>query len=238
MTIVSRTSFLIIGHRGSPRRFPENTLASFEAALEEGADGFETDLRLLSDGTAVLYHDDDAGNDASETLSAAAFASRGVAVDPLAALAPFAGRTTMILEVKRRGWEQILTEHVGRWPGIVVASFDHSVIAELSNRKVPFPLGLTVAGTIIDLPSYALRLGAAWVFPDHHYVDAALVRSLHQAGIRVMPWTANRRSDWEKLRDAGCDGVITDDPAAAVAWRSEVEPAEDPQAGTSELLGA
>ena len=214
--------FLIFGHRGSPRRFPENTLASFEAALREGADGFETDLRLLSDRTAVLYHDDDVGDDACETLSATAFAERGIPVDPLAVLAPFAGRTTMILEVKRGRWEEILIEHVGGWPRIVVASFDHSVIAELTARKVPFDLGLTLSGTIVDLPSYATRLGATWVFPNHHYVDAELVTSLHHEGIRVVSWTANRRRDWEHLLASGCDGVITDDPAGAVAWRSSV----------------
>ena len=89
-------SFLIFGHRGSPRRFPENTVASFEAALRAGADGFETDLRLLSDRTAVLYHDDDVGEEPVESLS-----SRDVRADPVDALAQFAGRCTMILEVKR-----------------------------------------------------------------------------------------------------------------------------------------
>ena len=34
-----------------------------------------------------------------------------------------------------------------------------------------------------------------------------------------MPWTANRRHEWERLRELGCDGVITDYPAEAVEWR-------------------
>jgi len=221
------SKFLIFGHRGSPRRFPENTLASFQAALREGADGFETDLRLLSDRAAVLYHDDEVGDDACETLSTTAFAERGIPVEPLAVLAPFAARTTMILEVKRGRWEDILIEHVGTWPGIVVASFDHSVIAELKARNVTFALGLTLSGIIVDLPSYAARLGATWVFPNLHYVGTDLVQSLHAEGIRVVPWTANRRRDWERLLEAGCDGVITDDPAAAVAWRSAIASPEN-----------
>ena len=63
--------FLIFGHRGSPNRQPENTMASFEEAVRSGADGFETDLRLLSDGVAVLYHDDELGvpaHDRGKTL--------------------------------------------------------------------------------------------------------------------------------------------------------------------------
>src|SRR6185436_7559440 len=76
--------FLILGHRGSPKRFPENTLASFEETLRAGADGFETDLRLLSDRTAVLFHDDDVGDVEVETLSAS-----DVAADLVDALAQF-----------------------------------------------------------------------------------------------------------------------------------------------------
>jgi glycerophosphoryl diester phosphodiesterase len=211
--------FLIFGHRGSPRRFPENTLASFQEALDAGADGFETDLRLLSDGVPILYHDDEVGEEPLEALSSADFARRGMALQHVADLATFAGRTTMILEVKRGKWEDVLVSLVGSWPDIIVASFDHSTIAELARRDVAFPLGLTVAGTIVDLPSYARRLGASWCFPDFHYVDAELVSLLQQAGIRVVPWTADRPGEWERLRAIGCDGMITNLPREAVQWR-------------------
>ncbi|KAH3757792.1 glycerophosphoryl diester phosphodiesterase [Pelomyxa schiedti] len=53
----NRTSPLVIGHRGLPSMFPENTLVSFQAALDNLADGFETDLHLTSDGVIILMHD-------------------------------------------------------------------------------------------------------------------------------------------------------------------------------------
>jgi len=213
-------TFLILGHRGSPYKERENTLASFEAALRAGADGFETDLRLLSDRTAILYHDDDVGDDACETLSARDLAERGLVVDQLDAIAAFAGRGTIVLEVKRSKWEEILIEHVAKWPGIVVASFDHTAIAELHRRDVAFPLGITYTGAIVDVVPYAQRLGATWLFPNFHFVDRALADAAHAAGLRVMPWTANRKNDWERLREVGCDGVITDFPDRAIQWRS------------------
>src|SRR5436190_20474655 len=85
--------FLIYGHRGSPRRFPENTLASFEETLRAGADGFETDLRLLSDRTAILYHDDELEEMEIETLTAAEFSGKRGVIQQLDDLASFAGRT-------------------------------------------------------------------------------------------------------------------------------------------------
>lgn len=212
-------TFWIYGHRGTPRRFQENTVESFEEALRCGADGFETDLRLLSDGTAVLFHDDELHDRDVESLSTADIRSYDVRVDPLRELAQFAGRGTMILEVKRSKWEDILCSEISSWPAIVVASFDHSTIAELSKRNVAFPIGLTISGYIVDLPEYAERLGATWLFPNFHYVSAEFVDSLHERGIKVVPWTANLPIQWARLRDAGCDGVITDDPCEAVEWR-------------------
>lgn len=211
--------FLIFGHRGSPRRFPENTLASFDEALRGGADGFETDLRLLSDRTAVLYHDDELADEEIETLSMTDCSERGVVVALLRDLAPYATRTTMILEVKRAQWEDDLLEQIRDWPNIIVASFDHSTIAELARRGMRFPLGLTVYGYPVDLASYAEDLGATWCFPNFRYVDEAMVRSLHDRAIRIVPWTPNRPREWERLRTSGCDGMITDLPAEAVRWR-------------------
>jgi glycerophosphoryl diester phosphodiesterase len=47
-----------------------------------------------------------------------------------------------------------------------------------------------------------------------------MVQSLHAEGIKVMPWTVNRPPQWERLRELGCDGIITDFPAEAVEWRN------------------
>lgn len=48
---------LILGHRGASSVAPENTLAAFERALREGADGVEFDVRLAGDGVPVIIHD-------------------------------------------------------------------------------------------------------------------------------------------------------------------------------------
>lgn len=212
--------FLIFGHRGAPKRFKENTLAAFEETIRAGADGFETDLRLLFDRTAVLYHDDELLEADIESLTFTQCAERGAMVERLSDLTRFAGRTRMILEVKRAKWEETLLEQVSAWPDVVIASFDHSVVTTLRARGATIPLGITFHGYIVDVAEYATRIGASWCFPNYHYVSAEMAASLHERGIKVVPWTANRRHEWERLRDAGCDGVITDYPGEAVEWRA------------------
>ncbi len=49
---------LVIAHRGFSKRYPENTLAAFEAAIAAGADMIELDLTLSADGEFVVIHDD------------------------------------------------------------------------------------------------------------------------------------------------------------------------------------
>jgi glycerophosphoryl diester phosphodiesterase len=44
-------------------------------------------------------------------------------------------------------------------------------------------------------------------------VDAA-----RKAGLQVVTWTANTEADWEKLIAAGVDAIISDDPAALIAY--------------------
>lgn len=48
---------LVIAHRGASELAPENTLAAFQRAMDDGADGVEFDVRLAKDGVAVVFHD-------------------------------------------------------------------------------------------------------------------------------------------------------------------------------------
>ena len=47
----------IIAHRGASADVPENTLAAFDAAWHQGADGIEGDFRLTRDGMVACVHD-------------------------------------------------------------------------------------------------------------------------------------------------------------------------------------
>src|ERR1041384_5902104 len=49
---------LLLGHRGAMARAPENTLGSFQAAVDDGGDGVELDVQLSADAVPVVLHDD------------------------------------------------------------------------------------------------------------------------------------------------------------------------------------
>lgn len=49
---------MVIAHRGFSGQAPENTLASFQKAVELGSDMIELDVRFSKDGQVVVIHDD------------------------------------------------------------------------------------------------------------------------------------------------------------------------------------
>src|SRR3546814_16785700 len=58
---------IVIAHRGASGERPEHTLASYELAIEQGADFIEPDLVLTGDGVLVARHE----NEISETTDVA-----------------------------------------------------------------------------------------------------------------------------------------------------------------------
>ena len=48
---------LVIGHRGDPSTYVENTVDSIVGAYEEGVDGVENDIQLSADGELFILHD-------------------------------------------------------------------------------------------------------------------------------------------------------------------------------------
>ncbi|MGQ9819280.1 MAG: glycerophosphodiester phosphodiesterase [Candidatus Kapaibacteriales bacterium] len=53
----NEVDFLIVAHRGSSGTAPENTLASFELAINSNAHFIELDLQVTRDGIPIAFHD-------------------------------------------------------------------------------------------------------------------------------------------------------------------------------------
>jgi glycerophosphoryl diester phosphodiesterase len=63
--------FVVYAHRGASEYYPENTLSSFYAGVDMGANGIENDVQKTKDGVLVVFHDDtlDRVTDGSGSIS-------------------------------------------------------------------------------------------------------------------------------------------------------------------------
>jgi glycerophosphoryl diester phosphodiesterase len=69
-----------------------------------------------------------------------------------------------------------------------------------------------------DWMEVAREFEATILSPHFSLVTPERVAQAHKAGLQVVPWTANKAEDWEKLATAGSDAIISDDPEMLIAW--------------------
>ena len=62
------------------------------------------------------------------------------------------------------------------------------------------------------------------VSPHYHLVTPEKVAQAHGAGLQVMAWTVNTPRDWARMAHAQVDAIITDDPAALIAFLTAQAP--------------
>lgn len=225
----------VIGHRGAAALARENSLEAIRAALEAGADGVEVDVRLSSDGVAVLMHDADVSRTTSGSgrvadLTAAELTALGVpTLSDTLELVPVDRR--FILEVKGTPWE------AGHDPNEPVAHEVARVLASASARRVtvssfnPIALAILrerapgVSTGVLTPPAFDLRSNLAAVVDGGHaeshvpyeILEETYVAEVHELGRLVLAWTVNDPEEIRRCRDWGVDGVITDDPRTALA---------------------
>jgi len=101
---------------------------------------------------------------------------------------------------------------------VVLQSFDFRTLLAMKKLAPEIALSALYEGAPKDFVTIAKEAGAGIVSPTFRLVTPEQVRAAHAAGLQVLPWTANRPEDWTRLAGAGVDGIITDDPAALIAW--------------------
>jgi len=202
---------LLLGHRGAraTKSIPENTFASFDQAFTDGCDGFEFDLRLTSDGQAVVVHDPQ-----SRGVEIARSTAQQVSwLPPLQdVLARYKDSAFLNIELKVPGLEKVLLNLLRKDTpsrGCVVSSFLSNVLRVLYGKSSSVPLGL-ICETTQQLEEWRL-LPVEYVIPHYRLITTELIHALHEAGKKIIVWTVNQPDDMRRFEKAGVDGVISDD---------------------------
>jgi len=202
---------LLLGHRGAraTRTVRENTLASFDLALEHGCAGFEFDVRLTADERAVICHD--AIIDGCE-ISRAAASSLSRLPQLHAVLERYSNQAFLDIELKVTGLESVTRNALQFNPpkkGYVLSSFLPDVLLTLSDLNADIPLGM-ICETQSQLAGWK-SLPVQCVIPHYSLVEANLCETVHAAGKKIFVWTVNRREMMTHFRDMGVDAIISDE---------------------------
>ncbi len=227
---------LIFGHRGAMAEAPMNTLAAFELAYEQGAQGVELDTQLSKDGQPIVLHDfsvdattDGQGAAADYTLAelqrldAGAWFSAEFAGERIPALddvlAAFGSKLFINVEIKSRlsgrdALSQAVANCITRHAlldRVIVSSFDPLLLRSFRAHCPQAMIGfLHYRGADARLVDGADQDA---MHPWHELVDAAYMEGARASGSFVNVWTVNDERRARQLKGLGVNGIITDMPA-------------------------
>lgn len=220
---------LIVGHRGWPTRFPDNTLSGFSAAAAV-ADAVELDVRRSADGKLVISHDPTLGGIevASHdwvTLGEVDLGDghRPVLLDEAIAALP---GTPIQFEVKnlphQPGFEpdsRVALDAAARArPGDIVTSFHWPTLAAVRRDFPDVATGalLDRHGDVRQAVDHCLDVGHGTVVPEQTMLDEDSMSAITDAGLESYTWTVDDPERAIELAGLGVSGIITNDPGLMV----------------------
>jgi len=234
---------IIITHRGDKIHAPENTLAAFKLAAENGADAIEFDVKLTVDGRVIALHDQTVNRTTNGTgrISHLPFAGVGDLDAGAWFSETFRGERIPTLDelfetVGKRLYMNIeLTNYATPFDKLVPKVVEMVKKHGLENRMLFssfFARNLQMTHSLLpEVPRGILcmrgKLGSwgrnfTWrgdYFALHSYltdVTPGLVARVQSAGKRVHAWTVNPEEELKRMIGLGVDAIITDDTVLAL----------------------
>ena len=227
-------------HRGASAVAPENTIAAFRAAAEQGARWVELDVALLADDTLVVIHDDSIDRTTSGKGSLGALTYADVAGLDAGAWfdAKFAGERLSTLaevikalgefglsanvEIKQHKHHKSLDQLVRavqadinkRDPntGIMISSFDPEALGAMHALEPDLEMAMLWDRPPEDWAERLKTIPATTIHMHYKALSIGLLEETSKNGIKVRAWTCNNPVELVSFWGAGLTGVITDNP--------------------------
>lgn len=222
--------FINYAHRGASAYFPENTLSSFYAGVDFGANGIETDVHMTKDGVLVLFHDEvlDRVTDLTgkitdytykELQSATVHSPDGKRFDKIPAFEDFLRYfgyrdLTFAVELKQSGVEKEtidLLEKYDMCEKTVLTSFTFANVKRAKEYSPKYKVGYLYKDG--DEAYEKLRsIGGTELCPKAEFLTAETVEKYHALGITVRAWGIVNEELMKKMYDIGVDGMTVNFP--------------------------
>lgn len=232
----------IWAHRGASGYAPENTLAAFELAVRQQADGVELDVQMTRDGHLAVIHD--------ETIDRVSFEKGAVKDYNLSELRKirvnrtFPEYTDAVIPTLQEVYDLLkpsgitinveLKTGIIPYPGIEEAvlkatkdmgmedlvwysSFNHRTVKKLRILKPNVRTGVLYSDGIYHPVDYAMALGADALHPalyNMQYPD--FLKECRKKEMKIHVWTVNRKEHMKEMLDMKVDAIITNYPDLAI----------------------
>ena len=239
----------ILAHRGSAGTHPENTFASYQAAIDAGSDGIEIDVHVTKDGELVVLHDAtvnrttngvgyvkdfsvaeikqlDAGSWFSEAFT-------GEQIPTLKEVLAFIAQTNLLLNIELKnvtiaydGIEAEVIRLVKAYQltnQVILSSFNHISLHMISERHPEINCAILTLDKQFAPWDYAKAVGVSGIHAQWSKMELQTIAEAQQRNYPVRLYTVNREDVMEALIKNKVDTIITDFPEKACEIRARIE---------------
>lgn len=233
----------IFAHRGASAHAPENTMAAFNLAVKQHADGIELDAKLSADGYVVVFHDQsiertttgtgrvkdlpfkallemDAGSYFDIEFKGEPIPSLEEALDTLGGQIfiniELTNYTSLFDQLPEKVAELVLRLDLAK--SVMISSFNPIALRRIKRLLPEVPIGLLARSH--KQGALARKLGK-YIVPyqilEPAWIDATpeLIKQVHLAGRKIFVYTVNQVQAMHEMYLLGVDGIYTDDPLLA-----------------------
>lgn len=233
---------LVWAHRGASGYAPENTMAAFEKAVEQGADGIELDVQMSKDGELVVIHDETLERVSNGTGWVKDFTYSKLIkfnynrthpeyeraqiptleevyelIKPTGLTVNVEIKTGVVLypEIEERVVE--LTERMGMLERVIFSSFNHYTVQKIKEINVQAKTGMLYCDGIIHPVSYASYVvGADALHPALYNIQyPGFWEECRRHKKKVHVWNVDEEAYMRLVCEQKADAMITDYPDIA-----------------------
>lgn len=217
-------SILKIGHRGARGHKPENTLISFQKAIELKVDGIELDIHLSLDGEIMVIHDetiDRTTNGKGFVKNFASLQLKELGIPTLIEVFNLIDKKCFInIELKGIGTVkpvfELITHYIldKNWncDDFLVSSFDWKMLEEVRFLNPKIRIGVLTEEAIAEALVFAKKIKAFSINPNYRFLTKENVALMQENGFEVFSWTVNSNEDIQKVKSFNVNGIISDFP--------------------------
>jgi glycerophosphoryl diester phosphodiesterase len=221
---------LKIGHRGAKGYEPENTLISFQKALDMQVDGIELDVHLSADGELIVIHDETIdrttnGKGVVNALSLRELKAFQIEnehqIPTLSEVFDLLDQYCFInIELKSYETadavvaliELYVSEKKWNYNSFLVSSFDWNALQQVRFLNDEIPIGVLAEINLDLAQAFAKFIQAKSIHPHFHLLTKENTAQMQEKGFEVFAWTINEEEDIQKTKTFNINGIITDFP--------------------------
>lgn len=221
---------LKIGHRGAKGYEIENTVISFQKALDMHVDGIELDVHLSADNEIMVFHDDTLDrltNGKGLISSFTLLELKRFLINAQETIPTLREILNLIdkkcyVNIEVKSYEvtdpavTLIEEYVKnknwKYDDFLVSSFDWNALQQVRFLNDEIHIGVLTENNLDLALAFAKFVKAKSIHPHFLLLTKENTAQIQAKGLQVFPWTVNEIEDIETIKSYNVNGIITDFP--------------------------